>query len=107
MNDKTTDVHPVAQRLDDEMLEALDEELELELDDDRLDAAVEHITERQPKETIDRDTSQRGYCSERSHIPCQFERMLAVRIILVKSRASITNESRLNCSITLLRVTIR
>jgi polyphosphate kinase len=37
------------------MLEALDEELELELDDDRLDAAVEHITERQPKETIDRD----------------------------------------------------
>src|SRR6478736_3450479 len=38
------------------MLEALDEELELELDDDRLDAAVEHITGRQPKETIDRDT---------------------------------------------------
>ena len=29
MNDKTTDVHPVPQRLDDEMLEALDEELEL------------------------------------------------------------------------------
>ena len=55
MNDKTTDAHPVAQRLNDEMLEALDEELELELDDDRLDAAVEHITERQPKETIDRD----------------------------------------------------
>jgi len=53
MNDKTTDVH---QRLNDEMLEALDEELELELDDDRLDAAVEHITGRQPKETIDRDT---------------------------------------------------
>ena len=45
MNDKTTDVHPFAQRLNDEMLEALDEELELELDDDRLDAAVEHITE--------------------------------------------------------------
>ena len=56
MNDKTTDVHPLAERLNDEMLEALDEELELELDDDRLDAAVEHITERQPKETIDRDT---------------------------------------------------
>ena len=56
MNDKTTDVHPLAQRLNDEMLEALDEELELELDDDRLDAAVEHITGRQPKETIDRDT---------------------------------------------------
>ena len=53
---KTTDVHPVAQRLNDEMLEALDEELELELDDDRLNAAVEHITGRQPKETIDRDT---------------------------------------------------
>jgi polyphosphate kinase 2 (PPK2 family) len=56
MNDKTTDVHPLAQRLNDEMLVALDEELELELDDDRLDAAVEHITGRQPKETIDRDT---------------------------------------------------
>ena len=58
MNDKTTDVHPLAQRLNDEMLEALDEELELELDDDRLDAAVEHITGRQPKPdlTIDRDT---------------------------------------------------
>src|ERR1700730_11782140 len=56
MSDKTTDVNPLAQRLNDEMLEALDEELELELDDDRLDAAVEHITGRQPKETIDRDT---------------------------------------------------
>ena len=56
MNAKTTDVHPLAERLNDEMLEALDEELELELDDDRLDAAVEHITGRQPKETIDRDT---------------------------------------------------
>jgi polyphosphate kinase len=56
MNGKTTDVHPLAERLHDEMLEALDEELELELDDDRLDAAVEHITERRPKETIDRHT---------------------------------------------------
>jgi polyphosphate kinase len=56
MNDKTTDVHPLAQRLYDEMLEALDEELELELDDDRLDTAVEHITGRRPKETIDRET---------------------------------------------------
>ena len=37
MSDETTDVDPVAQRLNDEMLEALDEELELELDDDRLD----------------------------------------------------------------------
>jgi polyphosphate kinase 2 len=55
MNDKTTDVHPLAERLND-VLEALDEELELELDDDRLDAAVEHIAERQPKETIDRHT---------------------------------------------------
>src|SRR3984893_593926 len=55
MSDKTTDVNPLAQRLNDEMLEALDEELELELDDDRLDAAVEHITGRQPKETIERD----------------------------------------------------
>ena len=39
MNNKTTDAHPFAQRLNDEMLEALDEELELQLDDDRLDAA--------------------------------------------------------------------
>jgi hypothetical protein len=31
MSDKTADVDPVAQRLNDEMLEALDEELELEL----------------------------------------------------------------------------
>ena len=48
MNDKTTDVHPLAERLNDEMLEALDEELELELDDDRLDAAVEHICDKTP-----------------------------------------------------------
>jgi hypothetical protein len=34
------------------MLEALDEELELELDDDRLNAALEHVTDRQPKEAI-------------------------------------------------------
>ena len=53
MNDKTTDVH---QRLNDEMLEALDEELELELDDDRLNAVLEHVTDRQPKEAIDRHT---------------------------------------------------
>ena len=29
MNDKTTDAHPLAERLNDEMLEAIDEELEL------------------------------------------------------------------------------
>jgi len=69
MNDKTTDVHPVPQRLDDEMLEAIDEELELELDGDRLDAAVEHITERQPKETIDRDARKSAVFS--SHISGQ------------------------------------
>src|SRR6202021_524841 len=56
MNDKTTDVHPLAERLNDEMLEALDEELELELDDDRLNAALEHVTDRQTKEGIDRHT---------------------------------------------------
>jgi polyphosphate kinase len=56
MNDKTTDVHLLAERLNDEMLEALDEELELELDDDRLNAALEHLTDRQPKEAIDRHT---------------------------------------------------
>jgi polyphosphate kinase 2 len=56
MNDKTTDVHLLAERLNDEMLEALDEELELELDDDRLNAALEHVTDRQPKEAIDRHT---------------------------------------------------
>src|SRR3984957_13523835 len=56
MNAKTTDVHPLAERLNDEMLEALDEELELELDDDRLNAALEHVTDRQPKEAIDRHT---------------------------------------------------
>src|SRR6201993_4372637 len=56
MNDKTTDVHPLAEHLNDEMLEAFDEELELELDDDRLDAAVEHVTDRRPRGGIDRHT---------------------------------------------------
>ncbi len=57
MNDKTTTgTNPLAQRLNDEMLDTLDEELELELDDGRLDAVVEHIADKQPKDTIDRRT---------------------------------------------------
>jgi polyphosphate kinase len=42
--------------LNDEMLEVVDEELELEFDDSRLEVALAHIADHRPKDTLDRRT---------------------------------------------------
>jgi len=54
MNDKSKDDHHLAQRLQDEMLETLDEELELEFADVMRDAVVGHGADGRPKDSIDR-----------------------------------------------------
>jgi polyphosphate kinase len=56
MNSKTPNFHPVPERLHEEMFEAIDEELELELDDHRLESVLPDTAERRPKDTLDRHT---------------------------------------------------
>src|SRR5271169_5416158 len=60
MDSKTPDPHPLAERLQDETLDNLDEELELEFDDSRMEAALEHLGHERPKDLLDR----RGYFRE-------------------------------------------
>jgi len=52
MDSKTPDPHPLAERLQDEMLDNLDEELELEFDDHRLEAALGELGADRPKEDL-------------------------------------------------------
>jgi polyphosphate kinase 2 len=52
--DKLTGTQSLQDRLDEELLDAVEEELELEFDDHRLSEAVRHITGDQPEEGIDR-----------------------------------------------------
>src|SRR5277367_708806 len=54
MDSKTPDPHPLAERLQDEMLDNLDEELELEFDDHRLEAALGELGVDRPKDLLDR-----------------------------------------------------
>ena len=49
MDSKTTDPHPLAERLQDEMLDNLDEEIELEFDDHRLEAALGELGGDRPR----------------------------------------------------------
>ena len=56
MDSKTTDPHPLAERLQDEMLDNLDEEIELEFDDHRLEAALGELGGDRPKDFLDRRT---------------------------------------------------
>jgi polyphosphate kinase len=56
MSAKTNDAHPLAEHLNAELLETLDEELELELDDHRLDAAIAPIVGVHRGEALDRHT---------------------------------------------------
>jgi polyphosphate kinase len=56
MDSKTPDPHPLAERLQDEMLDNLDEELELEFDDHRLEAALGELGADRAKDLLDRRT---------------------------------------------------
>ena len=54
MNSKTPNSHPVPEHLDEDMFEAIDEELELELDDHRLELALPDTVERRSEDSLDR-----------------------------------------------------
>jgi len=56
MNGKTPNSHPVPERLHDEMFEAIDEELEFEFDDHRLESVLLDLVERPHKDSLDRRT---------------------------------------------------
>ena len=56
MNTKKPDSRTIEERLHDEMIETVDEELELEIDDDRLSDLLARMPTRQPLDTIDRHT---------------------------------------------------
>jgi polyphosphate kinase 2 len=51
---KAADEHPLAKHLHNELLETIDEELELEVDDDRMEAVLGHIGEQPRQDTLDR-----------------------------------------------------
>ena len=54
MNSKTPNSHPVPEHLHEDMFEAIDEELELELDDHRLELALPDTVERRSEDSLDR-----------------------------------------------------
>ena len=54
MHAKRTDTRSLDERLHDEMIDAVDEELELEIDDGRLAGLLEHTGYKPPHETLDR-----------------------------------------------------
>jgi polyphosphate kinase len=56
MDTKPPGVHSPKDRLDQELVEAVDEELELEIDDNRLAEAIKHLSDRPNEDTIDRYT---------------------------------------------------
>jgi polyphosphate kinase 2 (PPK2 family) len=56
MNAKKPDQRPVQERMHDELIETVDEELEMEIDDDRLSDLLDHTPERRPHDTMDRQS---------------------------------------------------
>ena len=57
MNAQKLNSRPTQERIHDEMIETVDEELEMEIDDDRLtDLLEQHAPDQLPQETIDRHT---------------------------------------------------
>ena len=56
MDAKKPSARPLQERLHDEMIEAVDEELELEIDDDRLSGLLEHPAGQPAPESLDRQT---------------------------------------------------
>jgi polyphosphate kinase len=56
MNARSDDAHPVSERKHDELVETIDEELEMEIDDDRLASLLEHVANQPSQKAIDRHT---------------------------------------------------
>ena len=56
MDAKANPSKPLSEALSDELLDTIDEELELEYDDQRLDAVLGPIAPAQARETLDRRT---------------------------------------------------
>ncbi len=56
MDTKRIDTRPLEQRLHDEMADSVDEELELEIDDDRLSELLAHAPGAKPQQGLDRHT---------------------------------------------------
>jgi len=53
---KPSDPRPLEERLHDELIDAVDEELELEIDDSRLASLLEHTEHKPAQPTVDRHT---------------------------------------------------
>jgi len=62
MDSKTIPSKPLSEALNDELLETIDEELELEFDDQRLDSVLGPVAPAVAKETLDRRTYFRELC---------------------------------------------
>src|SRR5215475_1639113 len=56
MNREGGNSRPLHERIHDEMVETVDEELEMEIDDARLASLLEHVIDSPPSDTIDRHT---------------------------------------------------
>jgi polyphosphate kinase len=56
MKRDANDSRPLQERIHDEMVETVDEELEMEIDDARLASLLEHVIDSPPADTIDRHT---------------------------------------------------
>ncbi len=56
MTAEANGARPLHERVHDEMMETVDEELEMEIDDDRLAGLLEHVIDKPLPETIDRHT---------------------------------------------------
>ena len=56
MHREPKDLRPFDERVHDEMVETVDEELEMEIDDARLASLLEHVIDSPPPDTIDRHT---------------------------------------------------
>jgi polyphosphate kinase 2 len=54
MNKKSPSSGPAANRIHDELIETVDEELEMEIDDDRLSELLRHMPQQRPEDAIDR-----------------------------------------------------
>jgi polyphosphate kinase len=56
MNAQKLNSRPSPERIHDEMIETVDEELEMEIDDDRLAGLLEHVPAQHPQDSLDRHT---------------------------------------------------
>ena len=56
MNSKSSNARPLDERLHDELIDAVDEELEMEIDDDRLHSLLDHTYHEPHADILDRHT---------------------------------------------------